>query len=363
MKILARLAEAETADNGFNSAANSLSSIFRSWMPQTSVSIDERIEVFNHLLEERPGDIGWFLCLEQLRTGRGIGAYSHKPKWRTDGHGRGEPVTGGENRKFIRNAARKALDWKPHTKETLAELIQCLGPPTEIPYEWLPEVWRLLENWHNEQSTSYPDRAWLYETMRTSVDFRVFPEARRAYEMLEPSDPVLEHRWLFRKFSVPRAKESDYLESADFRKYAEEIREQRISALHEIHSRRGTRGLIELAGYGEGQTVIGGLSVQVDSFDDNEAKALVLKALDGAAEENGQQMERLIAGTLGGLEVSRLEKILEDFSEAIPEERFLKVLLLAPFGRKTWEFADRLPGEGKSRYWKEVSLRDDSRPV
>ena len=357
VKILARLAEEEMVNSHPNSATNSLAAIFRSWIPQTSVPVYDRIEVFNRLLEESRKDVGWFLCLEQLRTGHRTGHYSHKPKWRTYGHGHGEPATEGDNIKFIHNAARKTLDWKPHTKETLADLIQCLGPPTQIPYEWLPEVWELLENWHNQQSTSDSNRAWLYEIMRASVDFKAFPEALRIHEMLEPSDPILEHRWLFQKFSVPQTKGSDYLKYADFRKYAEKIREQRISALREIHSKRGIGGLIELARYGEGQIVIGGLSAQIDSFDDSEAKALVLKALDGATEENSQQMERLIAGTLGGLENTRLEKILEGFLEAIPEERFLKVLLLAPFGRKTWEFADKLPGEGRLRYWKEVNLQ------
>lgn len=356
-RILARIAEEEIADNWANSATNSLSAIFRSWMPQTSVPVNKRIEVFNRLLEERRNkefldSVVWSLCIEQLHTGHRTGHYSCKPKWRTDGHGHGEPATKNENLEFIRNAARQAIDWQYHTKETLADLIQCLGPPTEIPYEWLPEVWKLTENWHNEKSTSDSDRAWLYEIMHASVDFRIFPEARRIYEMLEPSDPILEHRWLFRKFSVPRAKKS-----ADFRKHAEKIRKQRISALHEIHSKRGIGGLIELARYGEGQMIIGGLSVQVDSLDDNEAKALVLKALDSTTEENSQQMERLIAGTLGGLEDARLEKVLEGFSEAIPEEKFLKILLLAPFGRKTWEFADKLPGKGRLRYWKEVNLR------
>ena len=364
VKILARLAEEEIADNWANSAKNSLAAIFRSWMPQTSLSVDERIEVFNRLLEECDKDVGWFLCLEQFRLGHRTGHYSHKPKWRTDGHGHGEPVTESESRKFIQNAARKALDWKLHTDETLADLIQCLGPPTKIPYEWLPEVWKLLESWHNEQSTSDSDRAWLCEIMRVAVDFRVFPEARRTYEMLEPSDPILEHRWLFREFAVPRIKEKfDNLKFGDFHKYAEKIREQRMSALHEIHSKRGIGGLIELARYGEGQMAIGDLAARMDSFDDDEAKNLIRNALDCMSEENSHQMERLITGTLGGLEDARRESVLEDFSETTPEEMFLKVLLLAPFGRGTWEFVNRLLEKNKSRYWKEVPLRLTKDPL
>ena len=368
VRILARIAEEEIADNWISSATNSLSAIFRSWIPQTSVPVNKRIEVFNHLLEEYRNkefhnSVVWSLCIEQLNTGHRTGHCSHKPKWRTDGHGHGQPVTESENRKFIQNAARKLLDWKPHTKETLADLIQCLGPPTEIPYEWLPEVWKLLENWHNEQSTSDSDRAWLYEIMRTSVDFKFFPEARKTYEMLEPSDPILEHRWLFRKFSVPRVKESDRLRSKDFFEYAEEIKEQRILALRKIYSKRGISGLIELAGYGEGQIAIGDLATRSDSLDNDEAKALVLHALDCMTEENSQQMERLITGILGGLEDAHRQSVLEDFSEAIPEEMFLKVLLLAPFRRGTWEFVNRLQEKNKSRYWKEVHLRLTKNPL
>ena len=358
VKILARFAEEEMVDSYPNSATNSLAAIFRSWMPQTSAPVDERIEVFNRLLEGRQDDVGWFLCLEQLSTGHRTGHYSNKPKWRTDGHGHGAPVTESENRKFIQNAARKALDWNSHTKETLAELVQSVGPPTEIPYEWLPEIWKLVENWHNDQTTSDSDRAWLCEIMRVSVDFRVFPEAQKTFELLKSSDPVLKHRWLFREFAVPRVKEDfDNLKFGDFHEYAEKIKEQRMSALNEIHSERGVDGLIELARYGEGQIVIGGLSVRIDSFNDNEAKALVLKALDCVTEETSHQMERLITGTLGGLEDACRESILGEFSETIHEKMFLKVLLLAPFGRGTWKLVNKLPVEGRLRYWKEVSLQ------
>lgn len=365
VKILARLAEIEEdiADNRANSATNSLAAIFRSWMPQTSVPVDDRIEVFNRLLEECRKDVGWFLCLEQLRTGHRTGHYSHKPKWRTDGHGHGEPATEGENIKFIHNAAKKALDWKPHTDETLADLIQCLGPLTQIPHEWLPEVWKLIENWHNEQSTSDSDRAWLCEIMRASIDFRVFPEAHRTYKMLEPSDPVLEHRWLFREFAVPRIKgKFDNLKFGDFREYAQEIRKRRISALREIHSRQGIGGLIELARYGEGQIAIGDLATRIDSFDDDEAKTLIRNTLDHMTEENSHQMEKLVMGTLGGLEDASRKNVLEDFSETNSEEIFLKILLLAPFDRRTWKFVNRLHGENKSQYWEEVPLRLTKNP-
>ena len=358
VKILARLAEAEISDNWANKPISSLAAIFRSWLPQTSAPVDKRIEVFNQLIEECREDIGWFLFFEQFGPEQRTGHYSHKPKWRTDGHGYGEPVTENEKKQFIWNAARKALDWKSHTKETLADLVHSLGPPTEIPYEWLPEVWKLIENWHNEQNTSDEDRAWFCERMRTSVDFRVFPEARKTYEKLEPSDPVIKHRWLFRCFSVPRVKEGfDDLNSRDFLQYAGKIKQRRISALSEIYSEQGINGLIKLASNGEGQIVIGDLAMRTDSFGDDEVKDLILKTLANTTEENSHQMEKLIMGTLGGLEDMRRKNLLEDFSKTSSEEMFLKILLLAPFSGETWKFVNRLGKENKFWYWKEVALR------
>lgn len=360
VEILARIAEEETAGNWSNSAANSLAAIFRSWLPQTSVSVDKRIEVFNGLLKKHRGDIVWSICLEQLRGGHRTGHYSYKPKCRTDGHGYGELAMESENQKFIHNAAREAIDWKPHTKETLADLIQCLDPHTQIPYEMWSEVWGQAENWLNEGKPSDEEKCWLYEKIRDTVDSDVFPKevslkAKSVYKMLEPSDPVLEHRWLFRSSSVPRIKKSGYIKSRGFREYAKEIQEKRVSALREIYRERGITGLIELAGHGEGQTVIGALASGIDSFGCSEAKALVLNALDFSTEETSQQMKRLIAGTLLGLESAHRQAMLEDFSETIPEETFFKVLLLSPFGKGTWELLKQLQKETELNYWKKVA--------
>ena len=126
VEILARFAQKETDDGSLNKAINSLAAIFWRSAPQTSVPVDERINAFNRLVKKFP-DIGWILCMKQLEMRSGIGA-TYKPKWRTDIHGHGQPVPIDDYRRFVRNAARKALDWNPHTKETLADLVRSLHP-------------------------------------------------------------------------------------------------------------------------------------------------------------------------------------------------------------------------------------------
>ena len=350
--ILARLARVESDDSYLNKAINSLAAIFWPAAPQTSVPISELTNVFNRLLEKFP-DIGWILCMKQLEQESSINP-THKPKWRTDGYGHGQSVSEHDYRKFVRNAARKAIDWNSHTKETIADLVQSLGPPTKIPFEWWPEVWKLIENWHNEQSTSDSNRAWLREAMRISVDFKASPEAEKAYNMLEPPDCVLKHEWLFHSNATGYSRTE--IEDPDFNihQYEERIESKRISALSEIYSEHGLGGLIRLAGLGEGQHLIGKLALRVDSFGDDEARDLVLNALDGMTEENRSQRENLIREILENLEPIRCKNILKKLLEMSSEETFLKVLLLAPFGSIAWEFANNLEDEERLRYWKEV---------
>lgn len=351
VETLARLAEEETADNWANSAINTLATIFWPAAPQTSADADQLIGVFNRLADKFP-DIGWVLCMKQIKPESRINP-THRPKWRTDGYGHGQPVSD-DYRKFVRNAAKNAIDRNPHTKETLADLAQSLGPPTVIPHEWWPEIWELVKDWHKNRKTLDADRAYLREAIRVSVDFKAFPEAEKAYNMLEPSDCVLKHEWLFRSNATGYSRTE--IEDPDFniRQHEERIKSKRISALSEIYSEHGLGGLIRLAGLAKGQHSIGKLALRVDSFGDDEAKELLLNTLDGMTEENRSQMKNLIREILENLEPVSCKNILKKLSEVSSEEAFLKVLLLAPFGSMAWEFANNLEDEKKSQYWKEV---------
>ena len=366
--VLARLAGEEVGDNWTNSSMRSLGGIFRSWMPQTSVPVDDRIGVFNRLLEKFP-DVGWELCVEQFSAGPKTGEYNSKPRWRTDGHGHGEPVPLSENWKFILNALEKALGWPDHTEETLSDLVRNFESVQRFELEL--ELWRLIEDWRG--GACEEAKARLRETIRLSGCLHSGREeavarAREVYDMLVPSDVVIRHEWLFLSsvFQIARGEvEASGLKFGEYLSESErEIEKSRISALCEIYSQRDISGLIDLAHRGEGQTVVGILALRIPGFGGSEVKTLISSALDEAEGDNRHQMENLIRGVLEGLEETRRENMLREFLEAGPGETFLKILLLAPFRRETWNFLDELSKKQKSRYWKEVDpLRDPPDPL
>ncbi|MBY5898015.1 hypothetical protein HFN45_32425 [Rhizobium leguminosarum] len=88
--ILARLAQVEINDNWSNKPADSLESIFKSWMPQTAATLEQRVELMRKLAKQYP-DVAWKICVAQFSPNNDSGDYSHKPRWRPDGYGFGEP--------------------------------------------------------------------------------------------------------------------------------------------------------------------------------------------------------------------------------------------------------------------------------
>ena len=127
VSILAQLSQTKVNDNWANKPIGSLEAIFRSWMPQTAASLEERCKALE-LLTRRYPDIGWEICVEQFNPGSRVGDYSYRPHWRSDASGASQPV---QTRKEIYEFARKALDlalaWTSHDENTLGDLVQCLG--------------------------------------------------------------------------------------------------------------------------------------------------------------------------------------------------------------------------------------------
>ena len=81
--VLGRLAERVIDDNLVNKPSGSLSSIFRSWMPQTGAKMEHRKAALAKLVVKHPA-VAWPICIEQFSAHSRIGHYSHKPRWRPD---------------------------------------------------------------------------------------------------------------------------------------------------------------------------------------------------------------------------------------------------------------------------------------
>ena len=124
-RLLARLSEPQIEDNWVNKPENGLASIFRSWVPQTAATVEDRGKMLEVLAREYP-KVAWRLCLQQFDLHATIGHYSARPRWRNDAAGAGQVVTIGERNRTIMKAVEICLGWPNHDERTLGDLVERL---------------------------------------------------------------------------------------------------------------------------------------------------------------------------------------------------------------------------------------------
>lgn len=365
--ILARLAQVEITDNWVNKPTHSLESIFRAWMPQTAASHDERVNVMKALAERFP-NVAWSLCVAQFGGHSQVGDYSHKPRWRPDGYGFGEPFpTYGPIWKFQRVMVEMALSWKDHSAGMLSDLVERLHALDD---GYQARVWGLVEAW--AKTASDADKAILREKIRISTLSRraarrakknadaasLTATARKAYAALEPSDLLNKHAWLFKDNWVEEsADEIHDDEEIDFRKREERIRKLRVDALQEVLAQRGIAGILELATRGKAAGQIGWLIAQ-DVLSEDELKSILVLAFEPilAGAEEAFPQRNLAAGALRSqMDEKKREAIIKGITAKLSDEDAARVLLLAPFRKPTWALVDQLNEAGRAIYWKEVA--------
>jgi addiction module HigA family antidote len=366
--ILARLAQIEIDDNWVNKPTNSLESIFRAWMPQTAAGHDARVNLVKGLAQTFP-DIAWKICVAQFGDHHGVGNYSHKPRWRPDGYGFGEPFpTWGPILEFIREMIEMALNWKEHTLSTLSDLVARLQ---DLSPEHQTRVWSLVESWAKNKATD-ADKATMREKIRVSTLSRraalrskkdaqaaaLVAAAKAAYAALEPSDMLNKHAWLFRDGWVDEsADEIEDIQKMDFRKREERVVNQRADAMRKIWSARGVDGLLGLAQLGKAAWIIGTIAVLKGVVTEAQLIELLRAAFvpirQGAQEVHA--LKNLISGALRATSDDvRRTRIINGVADGLSEEDMVGVLVLAPYASATWKIVDGLGGTARTKYWNEV---------
>ncbi|AEP10476.1 putative addiction module [Micavibrio aeruginosavorus ARL-13] len=355
--ILGRLAQQEIDDNIMNKPSASLSSIFRCWMPQTAVSIEIRIKVLELLAQKFP-DVAWKICVEQFDGNSRTGHYSHKPRWRTDGHGYGEPVTRGEASKFALHALNMTIAWKNHNRETLADLVGCL--------RWLDKedqdkIWDLVEQWSKQASDE--DKSWMREKIRMSAFTRRglkhgkagkdLNRARTLYESLMPSDVILKHEWLFLKHWIEESADELEEDEMDFKKRDERILAMRTEALAEILAARGMQGALKLAEKGEAANLIGWIIARIYENPTDFVQAIRF-VLDRGPLSESSSRRFLTYGALSSLPEDRALKIIPELLKHLHDSELVPVLTLCPFNNSTWNELRGLDDEVQNGYWRDV---------
>jgi addiction module HigA family antidote len=355
--VLAQLSERKLDDNHLNKPYNSLASIFRSWMPQTSVSVEARKAALTKLSVVHP-NIAWSLCLEQLSSNGGIGHYSHKPRWRPDARGYGEPISGPERSDFVDFACKLAVNWPGLNAKMLSELV---GTLVRLPEELQLEIWDRVDEWAEVAEDT--DKAMLRERIRVSIlSQRALKQqskapapksverARNLFERLCPTNVVLQHAWLFEKPWIEVPPDAILDQNLDYNAREERIREIRDDAVREVFSVEGVLGLVRLAELGEAHYVIGWALANV-TFDDATLVGAIATIVSLGPIEGARL--GLVRGALGCAGSSG-RAILEKTVVCVPQAMLQSLLCAAPFNRATWQVLDALSAPFLDTYWQEV---------
>lgn len=368
VSILARLAQIEIDDNLMNKPIHSLGSIFRAWMPQTAADIQTRVTLIKNLKKKFP-DIAWILCVAQFGRYQELGNYNHKPSWRSDGYGFGEPYTTREPIvKFAREMVEMALAWDSYSLTMLIDLVERVKDLLDADQE---RVWSLMENWAKTKASD-EEKAILREKIRVSVLSRravrrarktaqlsqnIMVAAKTAYAALEPSDILNKYSWLFRNSWVDEsADEIDDIDSIDYAERDKRIRNLRVDALCEIYKKCGVAALLKLAKRGNTPWVIGGLSASF-VLTKGEIQQLLKFALESMpdGQEDTYLYRNFISGVLGGVEEDdKRAAIIQATVASLSDSVRTRLLVLAPYRKATWALVDSLDEESQGKYWEEV---------
>ena len=365
--ILAQLAQVRIDDNWVNKPTHSLESVFRAWMPQTSATHEERVSLMKELKERFP-NVAWKICVSQFGSYNDIGNFNHKPRWRPDGFGFGEPyTTTGPTMRFQCEMVEMALAWKEQTLDTLIDLVQRLHG---LDNAFQDRVWALLETWAKDRASD-AEKAEMREKIRVTVLSRrgmiraqnndgnavLTDKAKAVYLALEPSDLLNKHAWLFRDTWVEEsADELEDVATVDFQKRIEKIQRMRVDAMREIRDQRGLSALLELSRRGRASLQIGILAAS-DLLTEAETVELIQLALQSAGTGNNTayHCKSVVEGALRGLfQNEKRERTLKAIVTNLPEDQSIQLLQLAPFDKVTWKLVDSLNQASQTAYWSDV---------
>jgi hypothetical protein len=355
--VLSRLSQHRIEDNWANKPEASLRAIFRSWMPQTAASLEERIKALERLANQFP-NVGWKVCVQQLKPGDRIGSYSYKPRWRSDASGAGQVVSPKERYEFGRKALDLLLDWPSHDEMTLGDLVECLQG---LPEEDELKVWNLIDRWH--RSADEAAKAVLRERirryaftrpgLRRDLEEPTRDRARHAYEALRSQDPVIRHSWLFADHWVQESAEEIEDENFDHRRRDEQIDRLRREAIAEIWTERGFDGVRKLIAESSAPGTVGQYVTSCVAGTKPQVEFIKLSlSIEG---ELRSKADWCLQGFVGAIEDDSRNLVLKAAAGGLSARQRTRLLILAPFQASTWRLVEDYGENLRVAYWKSAS--------
>lgn len=349
--ILCQLANKKIDDNWVNKPDNSLLAIFRSWIPQTSATLEQRIQVLERIIKRFPAH-GLKICISQIDR-HGIGHYNHRPRWRTDAVGHGQPVTTSVRHQFDIKCLDLAIKFRPHSVETLTNLIKKSEFLSE---DFQVRIWTEVEEWL-QSTPSEKERAELRENLRLyaftprgkkrNLSDKIKQIASDILENLTPTDVVLKESWLFKSPWVHESAGELEDHKFDYRKREEMIDKLRTNAMSSIWLQCGELGVLQLHSMSAAPDVVGWYLAKI--IEELKVKSFVRQCLGQV--DDRTNIDEMLRGFLRKLPKDLRNETVLNLQEDLATQEIIRLLNCCPFTHETWQLLDRLSPEISNQYW------------
>ncbi|MBX3292260.1 MAG: hypothetical protein KF881_05120 [Acidobacteria bacterium] len=311
--LLAKLSRLDPGGNLGNRPPATLRGIFLGWYPQTTASLDKRLQAIDVLRRHEP-DAAWNLMVSLLPQMHSVGHPSSKPRWR-EWNIPSEPAASyAEIWKLTEVLVDRMLADVGASAEKWSSLLGSLGQLPKPQHEAIVETLKKLK----VESFSSDAKIQIWTTLREVIArHREFSDAdwamprettdelEKIYEKFSPSDEVSLYSWLF-QYRVELLKPP-----ADWENWQEReeiVKGYRIDALTKIYGAGGVDDLLSFA----------------ESLDE-------------------PQHAGFLVGQLNLLGTGDTDAILDGYldSEIIPRNRFALGLVFGLFQSQGWDWATK----------------------
>ena len=355
--ILATLSEREIDDNWSNKPINSLMSLFRSWLPQTTVDLASRKATLERVWRNH-SKIGWDIASSELTERFHRASPNSTPTFRDFAHGH-QRVNSDEVYDFRRHCFELCLHLPNPTKENLSDLLEIVGLMTGKDQQ---VFWDKAIFW--AETANDESRLFLRDTLRRRTRSRFAAKRKREtgkhafdekranelYEALKPRDEVANILWLFNDYCIEYGQEEDL--EGDWNDRQERILETRKTTYATLLQNGGLAAVTDLVGRCGAPSVVGNAFAanqpNLSNFID------VCCHLIKNCQEN-EPVRSFLYGAMHHTSLSRLE-IYAALDKSSQNDLLKWAALGSPFEAATWDALKTYPGIEES-YWANIPSR------
>lgn len=360
--LLAKLARVPITDRWFNTPLRTLVNIFRAWIPQTAATLEQRIAVFDQLIQADT-DISFDVLDQLIPIGPDFTCLSATPVWRDDNAGAGRQVPHKEYCDMLIATADRLISLSDGHACRLTRLLDKLSAFDPDRVDKILSMIKVFA----ETDIDDEDRELLRNALRKELHWylnynKSEPNAlaekikpwQQLYDALNPTDPVIRHRWLFQTpwVELPVAIHEDH-------ELEERLREEwRKSALVEIYQNFfGMTGIERLALSCDHPFTVGRCLLVTVSDNDALADWIINRGGDFAPDT---PLTSVVCGIIRFMALESTGEFIRNIittgrEKGWTEACLARFLRLARDERLTWNIVDECGSTVQAEYWNNVN--------